>query len=95
MPQLLEDGLPQRTRRSIDFAQWADGQAWKFVKGEDYTSTTETFRAAVRRWGREHGYEVESRPLPALDDAGEELPLSKTDGIALAVRFVVPEGAAT
>ena len=87
MPELLKDGLPERVRRSQEFGEWADGQAWKFVKGQDYTSSTETFRAAVRRWAREHGYAVELRPYPALDDAGQELPLTKADGIALGVRF--------
>lgn len=88
MPELLRDGLPERNgRRSQDFGEWADGQAWKFVKGQDYASTTETFRAAVRRWAREHGLEVELRPYPALDDAGDELPLTRADAIALGVRF--------
>jgi hypothetical protein len=90
MPELLRSGLPERARRSPDFSEWADGQAWKFVKGQDYASTTETFRAVVRRWAREHGYDVEARPFPALDDAGEELPLTRHDGIALGVRFLAP-----
>lgn len=95
MPELLKDGLPERTRRSQEFAEWADGQAWKFVKGQDYASTTETFRAAVRRWAKENGYEAELRPYPALDDAGRELPLTKVDGIALGVRLVATNGAGT
>src|SRR3954452_18866900 len=86
MPQLLQDGLPERGIRSkFDFAAWADGQAWKFVKGEDYDSSTETFRYNVRRWARAHGYEVELRPYPALDADGRPLPLTKSDAVAIGV----------
>jgi hypothetical protein len=96
MPELLKDGLPERTRHGSqhDFARWANGQAWKFVKGEDYTSTTETFRASVRRWAREHDLQVELRPYPALDADGEPLPLTKADADALGVRFVAEGDAA-
>lgn len=89
MPELLPEGLPDRAARSkFDFAQWADGQAWKFVKGTDYESSTETFRANVKRWAKVNGYEAELRPYPALDRAGREVPLIKSDGVALGVRFV-------
>ena len=93
MPELLKEGLPERRRHGsrVDFAQWADGHAWKFVKGEDYTSTTDTFRTVVRRWAKERGLEVELRPYPALGDDDEELPLTKADARALGVRFVVQE----
>ena len=88
MPQLLNDGLPDRSSRSkFDFTKWADGQAWKFVKGEDYDSSTETFRYNVRRWAREQNLEAECRPYPALDREGKEIPLTKTDGVALGVLF--------
>jgi hypothetical protein len=88
MPELLEDGLPERSSRSrFDFSKWVDGQAWKFVKGEDYQSTTETFRTNVKRWAKERGYEVELRPYPALDREGREIPVTKTDAVALGVRF--------
>lgn len=94
MPELLQDGLPARIARAkFDFAQWADGQAWKFVKGQDYDSATETFRTNVRKWAKANGLEVELRPYPAVDDRGEEIPLTKEDAIALGVRFVVtPNG---
>ena len=90
MPELLQEGLPERrTRRSkFDFSDWADGQAWKFVKGDDYKSTTDTFRSSVRRWAKDNGYDVELRPYPGFDDEGRELALAKADGIALGVRFV-------
>lgn len=89
MPELLKDGLPPRMSRSrFDFTAWADGQAWKFVKGHDYESSTETFRSNVRKWARQHGYEVELRPYPATDAGGEEIPLTKTDAEALGVRFL-------
>lgn len=92
MPELLKDGLPERTRRSrFDFTQWADGQAWKFVRGTDYHSTTETFRYNVRRWARAHGMKVELQPFPALDAEGREIPLSKQDAVALGVRFIVDD----
>jgi hypothetical protein len=88
MPELLTEGLPDRaTRSKFDFAEWADGQAWKFVKGADYESSTETFRANVKRWAKLHEYEVELRPYPALDRAGREIPLVKSDAMALGVRF--------
>jgi hypothetical protein len=88
MPELLEDGLPERTPRSkFDFSMWADGQAWKFVRGTDYDSTTETFRYNVKRWARDHGYEVELRPYPALDREGREVPVTKSDPVALGVKF--------
>jgi hypothetical protein len=90
VPQLLEDGLPDRSSRSkFDFTQWADGKAWKFVKGEDYESSTETFRTNVKRWARDHGYEVELRPYPATDRDGKEIPVTKTDPVALGVIFNV------
>ena len=63
MPELLADGLPLRPRRNkFDFTQWADGRAWRFVKGQDYESSTETFRTHVRRWAKANGYDVELRP---------------------------------
>jgi hypothetical protein len=86
MPELLNDGLPERAARSkFDFAKWADGQAWKFVKGEDYASSTETFRYNVRRWARDHGYEAAVRPFPAVDRDGNALPLTKADAVAVGV----------
>jgi hypothetical protein len=89
MPELLQDGLPSRSTRSkFDFALWADGQAWKFVRGDDYDSSTETFRANVRRWAKLNGYEVELRPYLAVDREGREIPLVKADAIALGIRFI-------
>jgi hypothetical protein len=88
MPELLDDGLPARTPRSkFDFSPWTDGQAWKFTKGQDYESSTESFRYNVKRWAKEHGYEVDLRPYPALDPDGREIPVTKTDPIALGVQF--------
>lgn len=89
MPELLSEGLPEKASRSkFDFAQWADGQAWKFVKGSDYESSTETFRSNVKRWAKLNGYGIELRPYPAVDRAGREIPLVKSDASALGVRFV-------
>lgn len=89
MPELLQDGLPDRSSRSkFDFSQWADGQAWKFVKGADYESSTESFRANVKQWAKLNGYAVELRPYPAIDRDGHEIPLVKSDAVALGVRFV-------
>jgi hypothetical protein len=89
VPELLRDGLPERSSRSkFDFSGWADGQAWKFVKGADYDSSTETFRANVKRWAKLNGYDVELRPYPATDQDGHEIPLVKADAEALGVRFV-------
>lgn len=88
MPELLADGLPERTKRSkFDFTQWADGQAWRFVKGADYDSSTETFRMNVKNWAKANGYEVELRPYPALDRDGKEIPVTKADPVALGVAF--------
>ena len=88
MPELLKDGLPDRRSRSkFDFSGWADGQAWKFVKGEDYASSSETFRYNIRRWARHHGYRTEVRPYPAVDRDGNELPLSKADPVAIGIRL--------
>jgi hypothetical protein len=84
MPELLEEGLPVRSSRSkLDFRSWADGQAWKFVKGEDYNSSTETFRYNVRRWARQHGFDADLRPYPAVDADGHEIPLTKEDAVAI------------
>jgi len=95
MPELLTDGLPLRARRNkFDFAQWADGQAWRFVKGEDYDSSTETFRTHVRRWAKANGFEVELRPYLADDGNGDELPLTKRDAVALGVQFTRRNGRA-
>lgn len=88
MPQLLEEGLPARSARSkFDFTAWADGQAWRFVKGEDYESSTESFRYNVRRWAKANGYEAECRPYAATDRDGREVPATKADPVALAVSF--------
>jgi hypothetical protein len=88
MPELLTEGLPERfTRTKFDFTQWSDGRAWKFVKGEDYDSSTETFRYNVRRWAKAQGLEVECRPYPAVDRDGNEVPITKADPVALGVRF--------
>jgi hypothetical protein len=88
MPELLQDGLPERVGRSkFDFSQWCDGQAWKFLKGTDYDSSTETFRANLKRWAKLHGYVVELRPFPDRDRDGREIPLVKADAAALGVRL--------
>jgi len=92
VPELLENLPDRRSRSRLDFSQWADGQAWKFVRGEDYDSSSATFRTNLRRWARDHGYQVELRPYPALDEAGQEIPLAKEDAMAVGVRFVPREG---
>lgn len=89
MPELLPDGLPDKTvRAKYDFTEWADGSAWKFVKGTDYDSSTESFRANIKRWAKQNGYEVELRAYLATDRDGHQVPLVKADAIALGVRFV-------
>ena len=93
MPEMLPQGLPERPSRSrFDFAEWADGQAWKFMRGVDYTSSTETFRYNVRRWAKDNRFTVETRPLPATDERGRSLPLSKAEPVGLAVRFSSTNG---
>jgi hypothetical protein len=93
MPEVLENGLPDPPSRSkFDFSDWADGRAWKFVKGKDYDSSTETFRYNIRRWAKANGYEVECRYFPALDKRRKELPVTKADPVALGVRFHQPNG---
>lgn len=95
MPDLLEGGLPKPSRRNkFDFTEWADGRAWRFVKGQDYESSTDTFREHVRRWAKENGYDVEFRPYRAEDAGGEEIPLSRSDAIALGVQFTRRNGRA-
>jgi len=90
VPELLAEGLPERrTRSRFDFAEWADGQAWKFVRGRDYDSSTGTFRYNVKRWAKAHRVEVELQPFPALGPDGEEIPVTKEDPIALGVRFII------
>jgi hypothetical protein len=85
---MLPDGLPvQASRSRFDFSDWADGRAWKFMRGEDYTSSTDSFRYNVKRWAKAHDYVVEMRPIPASDDRGRPLPAAKADPIGLAVRF--------
>jgi hypothetical protein len=89
VPELLPEGLPNRGSRSkFDFTDWADGRAWKFVKGSDYESSTETFRANVKRWAKLKGFQVELRPYPTVDRTGHEVPLIKADAGALGVRFI-------
>ncbi len=93
MPEVLHSGLPEpRSRSKFDFSEWADGQAWKFVKGKDYESSSETFRYNVKRWAKANGYEVECRYFLVLDKRRRELPASKADPIALGVRFYRPNG---
>jgi hypothetical protein len=94
MPEILQNGLPEpRPRSKFDFSEWTDGQAWKFVKGKDYESSTETFRYNVKRWAKANGYEVECRYFPALDKRGRGLPVTKADPLALGVRFSRPADA--
>jgi hypothetical protein len=96
MPKLLPDGLPERLSRARhDFEAWADGQAWHFVRGDDYTTTTASFRHHVKRWAKAHGYVAETRPLPATDAHGRPVPLSKTDAVGLAVRLTPARGEGT
>lgn len=93
MPELLESGLPKAPSRSkFDFSDWANGEAWKFVKGKDYQSSTETFRYNVKRWAKANGYRVECRPFPAVDKRGRALPATKADPVALGVRFMPANG---
>lgn len=93
MPQLLPDGLPEAPGRSrFDFSRWADGSAWQFSRGEDYETSTESFRYAARRWAKANGYVAETRPLPTLDEDGRPAPISKAEPIGLAIRFVAANG---
>lgn len=88
MPQLMPEGLPDRTSWSrYDFTEWTDGEAWQFVRGEDYESSTDTFRYNVKRWAKANGFEVTIRSIPATDERGRPLPLSKADAIGLGVSF--------
>lgn len=94
MPQMMPEGLPDRTSWSrYDFSQWADGKAWKFVHGEDYESSTESFRYNVRRWAKAHGFEATVRALPATDENGRPLPASKSEPVGLGVCFTPVNGA--
>jgi len=89
MPQLLPEGFPEPASRSrFTFNDWADGQVWRFVRGEDYTSTTDSFRYNVKRWAKAHGFEAEAQVIPAADGKGRALPATKAEPIGLAVRFV-------
>lgn len=93
MPELLTQGLPDRPRRSrFDFSEWADGRAWQFVKGEDYESSSDTFRSHVRRWAKANGREVDVRLVPATGRDGAPVPLTKEDAVAVAVQFAAPNG---
>ena len=95
MPEVLNDGLPEPARRTkFDFAQWADGRAWRFVKGQDYESSTETFREHARRWAKENGYEIEFRPYRAEDTTGAPIPLTRQDAVGIAIRFTRRNGRA-
>jgi hypothetical protein len=88
MPQMMPEGLPERTTWSrYDFTKWADGKAWKFVRGEDYESSTESFRYNVKRWAKSHGFDAEVRTLPAIDKQGRPVPATKSDPIGLGVCF--------
>jgi hypothetical protein len=88
MPEMMPEGLPDRTSWSrYDFSKWADGKAWKFVRGEDYDSSTESFRYNVRRWAKAHGFEATVRALPATDANGRPLPASKSEPVGLGVCF--------
>lgn len=95
MPQLLPDGLPDRDSRSrFDFSDWADGRAWKFLRGEDYATSTATFRSNVKRWAKAHDYTVKTRPLPATDERGRPLAAAQAEPVGLAVCFTRGESAA-
>ena len=45
-------------------------------------------RPSVRKWAKANGYEAEVRAYPATGGDGQEIPITKTDPVALGVRFV-------
>jgi hypothetical protein len=91
MPQLLADGFPKQASRSrFDFTEWADGKVWRFLRGEDYTSSTDSFRYNLKRWGKANGWNVEVQTIPAVDDGGRALPATKAEPIGVAARFTQP-----
>jgi hypothetical protein len=95
MPQMMPEGLPERAGWSrYDFSQWTDGKAWKFLRGEDYESSTESFRDNLRRWARSNGFEVTIRSIPATDERGRPLPRNQADPIGLGVCFSATNGKA-
>ena len=88
MPKLLTDGFPEPVTRSrFDFAEWANGEVWSFERGEDYTTSTESFRYNVRRWAKAHGYAAELQTIAATDERGHALPATKADPVGVAVRL--------
>lgn len=40
---------------------WADGQWWQAVNGEDYTITDAGFRSCLYNWARINGMKAQSR----------------------------------
>lgn len=40
--------------------EWADGQWWQVVRGEDYTVTDDGFRSAIHNYARFKGLRAES-----------------------------------
>jgi hypothetical protein len=88
MPQLLPDGFPEpATRSRFDFTEWANGAVWSFVRGQDYTSSTDSFRYNVKRWAKAHGYAVEVQTISATDERGRAIPAAKAEPVGVAVRF--------
>lgn len=53
MPTQTND--PAR-RAASRFAKYANGKAYRWTRGEDYTCKTETIRRYAYRWGEAHGF---------------------------------------
>jgi hypothetical protein len=88
MPKLLPDGFPEpATRSRFDFTEWANGEVWSFIRGEDYTSSTDSFRYNVKRWAKARGYAAELQTIAATDERGHALPATKAEPVGVAVRF--------
>lgn len=60
------DELPDRGKgpgatAKYPWSDWADGQAWLALRGEDYTVREGAFRSALASHARNHGMSVTTR----------------------------------
>jgi hypothetical protein len=44
----------------IDWSQFADGQVWELVKGEDFQQEPARANRAARQWASNHGYHCQA-----------------------------------
>lgn len=69
---------PDTSRNTIQarhpWYDWANGQWWEVLQGQDYDGTSNQFRATMRTWAYRNGYKTR---VGAIDDTKVQFCLTK------------------